>query len=125
MIETEMYSLKIRDTLLIARAKNTVPSIQKLRDSFEIIKDLIQSNKVEFYLDNSLGVILNREQREFLNNELGPHIRMMAVKNSSWMAKLMVKYMKAYDSSPFQLKLVNSDEEAFRWLANRSELAAG
>lgn len=122
MLETELYSLKLKDNLLIARAKNTTPNMKNLKDSCDVIKSIIHGNKIEFYLDNSQGIVLNKEQREFLNQELGHAIIQMAIKNSGWMAKLMVRFMKSYDNAPFVLKLVDSDEQAFKWLGNKSEL---
>lgn len=111
MMETELHHIKLKGDILVLRAKNIVPTDFNLMDTINTILEIIPKNKVHLFIDNSNGIVLNKNQRKLLISNLEDVVDVVAVKNSGWTSKLMYNLIKRFDKPKMNILLIDSEDQ--------------
>ncbi|MEO9531008.1 MAG: hypothetical protein ABJG68_05835 [Crocinitomicaceae bacterium] len=111
MMETELHHIKLKGNVLVLRSKNVVPNDENIMDTIHAIKEVIPTEKVHLFVDNSNGIVLNKNQRRLFIEQLEELVDVVAVKNSGWTSRLLYNLIKRFDKPKMPILLMESEDQ--------------
>lgn len=114
--ESDLAVFWIEDGILHALAKNTPRSLEKQKETYALLKNLIGDKKICLLSDTTRGAPHDKVTRDYTAAEMPNLFIAIAVVSGSPLGNVITNTFLAIKKQPIPLKLFANEKDAKKWL---------